>query len=33
LRPKARVNLGQIFELDPIDALSQFDVGASVGGR
>jgi hypothetical protein len=33
LRPKARVNLGQIFELDPIDALSQFSVEASVDGR
>jgi hypothetical protein len=33
LRPKGRVNLVQMFELDPIDALSQFDVEASVGGR
>jgi hypothetical protein len=32
LRPKGRVNLAQTFELDPIDALSQFNVEASVGG-
>jgi hypothetical protein len=33
LRPKGRVNLLQMFELDPIDALSQFNVEASVGGQ
>jgi hypothetical protein len=31
LRPKGRVNLAQIFERDPIDALPQFDVEASAG--
>ena len=33
LRPKGRVNLAQLFEVDPIDALSQFDVEASAGGK
>jgi hypothetical protein len=33
LTPKGRVNLAQTFELDPIDALSQFIVEASVGGQ
>jgi hypothetical protein len=33
LRPKGRVNLVQMFELDPNDALSQFTVEATVGGR
>lgn len=33
LRPKGRVNLAQMFELDPIDSLSQFNVEASVGGQ
>jgi hypothetical protein len=33
LTPKGRVNLVQTFELDPIDALSQFIVEVSVGGR
>ena len=33
LRPKGRVNLLQMFELDPIDALSQFSVEASVDAR
>jgi hypothetical protein len=32
VRPKGRVNLAQMFELDPSDALSQFNVEASVGG-
>ena len=32
LGPKGRVNLAQMFELDPIDALSQFNLEASVGG-
>jgi hypothetical protein len=32
LRPKGRINLAQMFEIEPIDALSQFNVEASVGG-
>jgi hypothetical protein len=32
LRPKGRVNLAQLFEVDPIDALSQFNVETSAGG-